>query len=641
MVKRKIYLDNVPLEKAYENFFSKINDLDINLEPENVKVENSLDCITAEPVFARLSSPHYHASAMDGVTVRSKDTYGAMETAPKTLKLKEQYMPIDTGQPLPDGFDAVIMIEDIHQVDEQTIEINSAAAPWQHVRAMGEDIVATELIIPVNHRIRPEDIAAMLAGGIWEVKVRRKPVVAVIPTGSELVQPGETPSPGKIIEFNSRFFSGLIAKWGGEPRPQNIVKDEYELIKAALLSVIDKSDVVLINAGSSAGSRDYTSAVVEELGELLVHGIAVKPGKPTVLGLVNNKPVVGVPGYPVAAFFVLDLLVKPLIYRLQGIPVPERRRVETLMSRRVVSSFKSEEYLRVKVGQVGDKLIATPLPRGSGVITSLVRADGYVRIPQLKEGLETGEKVQVDLVKDLEEIKNTVVSIGSHDLTQDIIANILRINSPETSLSSAHVGSMGGLMALRRNETHIAGSHLLDEKTGEYNVPYIKRLLPDRALVLINLVYRQQGLIVLQGNTKKIKGLEDLTREDISFVNRQKGAGTRILLDYRLNSMKMNFQDIKGYEREEYSHLSVAAAVASGTADAGLGVLAAAKALDLDFIPLAEERYDLIIPAEFMETEKIQKLLEVIRSDKFKGEVKKLGGYDVKETGKVIWKSNY
>ena len=641
MVKRKIYLDNVPLEKAYENFFSKINDLDINLEPENVKVENSLDCITAEPVFARLSSPHYHASAMDGVTVRSKDTYGAMETAPKTLKLKEQYMPIDTGQPLPDGFDAVIMIEDIHQVDEQTIEINSAAAPWQHVRAMGEDIVATELIIPVNHRIRPEDIAAMLAGGIWEVKVRRKPVVAVIPTGSELVQPGEAPSPGKIIEFNSRFFSGLITKWGGESRPQNIVKDEYELIKAALLSVIDKSDVVLINAGSSAGSRDYTSAVVEELGELLVHGIAVKPGKPTVLGLVNNKPVVGVPGYPVAAFFVLDLLVKPLIYRLQGIPVPERRRVETLMSRRVVSSFKSEEYLRVKVGQVGDKLIATPLPRGSGVITSLVRADGYVRIPQLKEGLETGEKVQVDLVKDLEEIKNTVVSIGSHDLTQDIIANILRINSPETSLSSAHVGSMGGLMALRRNETHIAGSHLLDEKTGEYNVPYIKRLLPDRALVLINLVYRQQGLIVLQGNTKKIKGLEDLTREDISFVNRQKGAGTRILLDYRLNSMKMNFQDIKGYEREEYSHLSVAAAVASGTADAGLGVLAAAKALDLDFIPLAEERYDLIIPAEFMETEKIQKLLEVIRSDKFKGEVRKLGGYDVKETGKVLWKSNY
>ena len=641
MVKRKIYLDNVPLEKAYENFFSKINDLDINLEPENVKVENSLDCITAEPVFARLSSPHYHASAMDGVTVWSKDTYGAMETAPKTLKLKEQYIPIDTGQPLPDGFDAVIMIEDIHQVDEQTIEINSAAAPWQHVRVMGEDIVATELIIPVNHRIRPEDIAAMLAGGIWEVKVRRKPVVAVIPTGSELVQPGEAPSPGKIIEFNSRFFSGLIAKWGGEPRPQNIVKDEYELIKAALLSVIDKSDVVLINAGSSAGSRDYTSAVVEELGELLVHGIAVKPGKPTVLGLVNNKPVVGVPGYPVAAFFVLDLLVKPLIYRLQGIPVPERRRVETLMSRRVVSSFKSEEYLRVKVGQVGDKLIATPLPRGSGVITSLVRADGYVRIPQLKEGLETGEKVQVDLVKDLEEIKNTVVSIGSHDLTQDIIANILRINSPETSLSSAHVGSMGGLMALRRKETHIAGSHLLDEKTGEYNVPYIKRLLPDRALVLINLVYRQQGLIVLQGNTKKIKGLEDLTREDISFVNRQKGAGTRILLDYRLNSMKMNFQDIKGYEREEYSHLSVAAAVASGTADAGLGVLAAAKALDLDFIPLAEERYDLIIPAEFMETEKIQKLLEVIRSDKFKGEVKKLGGYDVKETGKVLWKSNY
>ncbi len=640
MVKRKIYLDNIPLEKAQDKFFSKINELDISLEPETILVENSLDRITAEPVFARLSSPHYHASAMDGVAVQSKDTYGAMETAPKALKLKEQYIPIDTGQPLPDGFDAVIMIEDIHQVEKDTIEINSAAAPWQHVRAMGEDIVATELIIPANHRIRPEDIAAMLAGGIWEVRVRKKPVVAVIPTGSELVQPGETPPPGKIVEFNSRFFSGLILRWGGEPRPQDIVKDEYGIIKEALLEVIEKCDVVLINAGSSAGSRDYTSAVVEELGELLVHGIAVKPGKPTVLGLVNNTPVVGVPGYPVAAFFVLDLLVKPLIYKLQGMPVPERKQVETIMSRRVVSSFKSQEYLRVKVGQVGDKLIATPLPRGSGVITSLVRADGYVCIPQLKEGLEIGEKVQVELVKDLEEIKNTVVSIGSHDLTLDIIANVLRTNSPKTSLSSAHTGSMGGLMALRRGETHIAGSHLLDEKTGEYNVPYIKRFLPHREVILVNLVYRQQGLIVLQGNPKKIKGLEDLTREDISFVNRQKGAGTRILLDYRLRGMELNSREIKGYEREEYSHLSVAAAVASGTADAGLGVLAAARALDMDFIPLAEERYDLIIPVEFMEMEKIQKLLKVIRSDNFKSQVINLGGYDVKETGEVLWQSN-
>lgn len=640
MVKRKIYLDNISLEEAQDNFFNMIKEAGHKPEPETIPVEDSLDRITAEAVFARLSSPHYHASAMDGVAVRSKETYGAMETSPKALKIYDQYLPVDTGQPLPPGFDAVIMIEDIHQADEKTIEITSAAAPWQHVRPMGEDIVATELIIPVNHLIGPEDIGAMLAGGIWQVKVRKKPVVTIIPTGSELVQPGEVPAVGKIIEFNSRFFSGLVTRWGGEACPHDIVKDEYELIKKALLSAVEKSDLVIINAGSSAGSRDYTSAIIEEVGKLLAHGLAIKPGKPTVLGMVNKKPVVGVPGYPVSAFFVMDLVVKPLLYELQSLPVPERPRIKAVMSRKVVSSFKAQEFLRVKLGQVGEKMIATPLARGAGVITSLVKADGFVRVPQLKEGLETGEEVQVELVKDLKEIKNTVVSIGSHDLTLDIIANLLRLNYPEVSLSSAHVGSMGGLMALRRGETHLAGSHLLDEKTGEYNIPFIKRLLPGREVVLINLVYREQGLILPSGNPKKIESLEDLVSKDVSFVNRQKGAGTRLLLDYHLNRIKVNSRDIKGYDREEYSHLAVAAAVASGGADVGMGVLAAAKALGLDFLPLAEERYDIIIPQEFLDKDIIVKFLEVVRSDYFKREVKKLGGYDTRDTGETFWKSS-
>jgi len=640
LVKRKIYLDNISLEEAQDNFFNRIKEAGLKPEPETIPVEDSLDRITAEAVFARLSSPHYHASAMDGVAVRSKDTYGAMETSPKALKINDQYLPVDTGHPLPPGFDAVIMIEDIHQVDEETIEITAAAAPWQHVRPMGEDIVATELIIPVNHLIGPEDIGAMLAGGIWQVKVRKKPVVTIIPTGSELVQPGEVPAGGKIIEFNSRFFSGLVTRWGGEAHPHDIVKDEYELIKKALLSAVEKSDLVIINAGSSAGSRDYTSAIIEEVGELLAHGLAIKPGKPTVLGMVNKKPVVGVPGYPVSAFFVMDLVVKPLLYELQSLPVPERPRIKAVMSRRVVSSFKAQEFLRVKLGQVGEKMIATPLARGAGVITSLVRADGFVRVPQLKEGLETGEEVQVELVKDLKEIKKTVVSIGSHDLTLDIIANLLRLNYPEVSLSSAHVGSMGGLMALRRGETHLAGSHLLDEKTGEYNIPFIKRLLPNREVVLINLVYREQGLILPPGNPKKIESLEDLVSKDVIFVNRQKGAGTRLLLDYHLNRIKANSRDIKGYDREEYSHLAVAAAVASGGADVGMGVLAAAKALDLEFLPLAEERYDIIIPQEYLDEDIIVKLLEIVRSDDFKREVKKLGGYDTRDTGETFWKSS-
>jgi putative molybdopterin biosynthesis protein len=416
----------------------------------------------------------------------------------------------------------------------------------------------------------------------------------------------------------------------------NKVEDDYDMIKTRLQEALSLADVVIVNAGSSAGTEDFTSSVISELGNLLVHGVAIRPGKPVIMGIIDDKPVIGIPGYSVSAALAMNLFVKPLLYRMQDIPMPIADKLSAAMARRVVSNIGTEEFLRVKLGCIGAKITASPLSRGAGVIMSLVRADGIVRIPALKEGLEAVETVEVELFRSKEEIQNTIVIIGSHDVTIDILANELKKHYPELNLSSAHVGSMGGIMALKRHEAHMAGMHLLDENTGEYNVSYIRKYLADRDIVLVNLIYRQQGLMVAKGNPKDIKGIEDLKRQDVLFINRQRGAGTRLLLDLKLKHLGIKPEEINGYDREEYTHMAVAAAVAGGSADAGLGILAAANALNLDFIPVSPERYDLAIPREYFDLDSIQKMLRVINTDDFKQKVEQLGGYDTSKTGSVI-----
>ncbi|MCL2766636.1 MAG: molybdopterin biosynthesis protein, partial [Peptococcaceae bacterium] len=440
---------------------------------------------------------------------------------------------------------------------------------------------------------------------------------------------------GNIIEFNSRIFAGMVNQWGGEPIRWEITADNKDSLHKAISAALQKADVVLVNAGSSAGSEDYTAGVIQELGKVLVHGVAIKPGKPVVLGEIQGKPVIGLPGYPVSSYLIMEMFVQPLIMSKIGQVPPEKERIQATVSRKMVSSLGVEEFVRVKLGQVGDNIIATPISRGAGVLTSLIRADGIIRVPSLSEGYNTGESAPVELIRPLKEIKNTTVIIGSHDITLDVLANYLRIKYPASSLSSAHVGSMGGLSAIMRGEAHCAGMHLLDEESGVYNVTYIKKLLPGRKIALMNLVYREQGLIVAPGNTKNIRGLEDLLNPGISYVNRQRGSGTRLLLDYELAKRGLDPEQIQGYEHEEFTHMAVAVAVKTGSADAGLGILAAARALGLDFIPIGEECYDLCIPEEFMETSHITRLMEIIKLENFKKEVINLGGYDLRDSGKV------
>ena len=653
---REVYLEGTPLAEALEKWLEKIESEGAGrpLSGETIRVKDSLGRITAEAVIAKISSPFYHSSAMDGYAVRFAETFGASETNPKRLLIGEQVVYVDTGDPLPDGFNAVIMIEDINVIKTKSkeqraesnelrtqnefIEIIAPATPWQNVRVIGEDIVATELILSENYIIRPVDLGAMLAGGHTEVMVRRKPKVVIIPTGTEIVEPGTELKRGDIIEYNSRILSGLVSEWGGEPVRFRIVPDRFDEIKKAILDSLDMGDLVVVNAGASAGSEDFTAAAIRELGEVMLHGVNIKPGKPVILGWVKGKPVLGIPGYPVSAYITFQLFAKPLIYKWQGIEAEEPPKIRAKLSRQLASALGHEEFVRVKVGKVGQNFIATPVSRGAGVLMSLVRADGFIRIPAMSEGIGTGTEIDVDLIRTPTDIENTIVCIGSHDNALDLLANVLKKRYPRLSFSSAHVGSMGGLMALKRGEAHLAGTHLLDEETGEYNIPFITKLLTDKGIVLMNLVYREQGLLVLKGNPKNIRGFQDLARNDVVFVNRQTGAGTRLLTDKCLREIGIKPGDVKGYEREEYTHMGVASAVLTGVADTGLAILASARALGLDFIPVTKERYDLAILKEFFPSEMIQRLVKIIREDgEFKEMVKSLGGYDISDMGKVMY----
>ena len=636
--KRSYYLVDMPLEEASARFFGSLQRAGA-LSPmpgEPVALDQALGRVTAAPVWAKTSSPHYHAAAMDGIAVRARDTLRATETSPVRLRVEEQAVWVDTGDPVPDGFDAVIMLEHTHHLEDGRIEIMSSVAPWQHVRPMGEDIVATELVLPEGHVLRPQDLGAIAGCGLTEVTARRKPTVAIVPTGSELVQPGQPLKPGSIIEYNSLMLAAQTSQWGGDPVRLPSQPDDRDVLRATLWDALEKHDVVVINAGSSAGSEDFTAPVVRDLGELLVHGIAIRPGHPVVLGIARGKPVLGIPGYPASAVVTSELLLRPLLERYLGLPAAIRPEIEATMTRKVLSPAGEDEFLRVKLGKVGNKTVATPLQRGAGVIMSLVRADGLAVIPRFSEGMDAGSPVKVQLLRSPEEIEQTIVALGSHDMTLDLLASNLRRRYPGRSLSSSNVGSLGGLIGLKRGEAHLAGTHLLDNTTGEYNAPFIRRYNQGQEIVLVNLAHRVQGLIIQKGNPRGVESLADLPRDGVRFVNRQRGSGTRVLLDYKLGELRIAPEDIEGYDREEFTHLAVAADVAGGSCDVGLGVLAAAKALGLDFVPLLTERYDLAIPRGYYESPLLAPLLERIRDDGFQEEVAALGGYDVSEMGAVV-----
>jgi len=659
----RIYVEATPLPQACSRFAALVDPKPLGAEA--VASETTCGRVTAGLVLAELSSPHYHAAAMDGYALRAVDTYGAAERTPVRLPVAGGVLAtggaehpaaptairVDTGDLLPAGCDAVVPLEDAILV-EATIELQAAVHPWQHVRVQGEDIVAGQVLFGQNHRLGPADAGLLLAAGVRTIKVWRRPVVTFIPTGDEVVSPlADRPAPGQIIETNGTVARLALESWGATVHLLPPVPDDPRLIGEALDRALATSDLVLIGAGSSAGRGDFTARVIAERGQVAVHGVAVRPGKPVVLGVARPagaaspaKPVVGLPGYPVSSALALDLFVRPLIFAWQGQAPPEPERLAARLGRPVPSPIGVDEFVRVKVGLIGRAVagdparhIAVPLPRGAGLLSALSQADGTVLVPASREGFDAGATVTVTLIRPRAAIDRALLVTGSHDLLLDLLSSRLAARDPSLALSTGRVGSTGGLLALRDGLCHLAGAHLLDEETGEYNASWVRRLLPGRQVRLLTLAWRQQGLMLRPGNPKKIGGIEDLFRPGVVFINRQRGSGTRVLLDYLLRRGGLKATDITGYDREEGSHLGVASAVVSGAADAGLGLQAAAGALGLEFVPVAEERYDLAFLPELDADPRLVLLREILAADpEFRGAAMSLGGYDLRDTGKEV-----
>ena len=686
-----VYLHDIPLSEAQSKLEEALKAAGRHglLGTEWIPLdENAVGRVLAEPIWAKISSPHYHAAAMDGFAVRSANTAGAKLNAPLVITCEgkngfKAVSYVDTGDPLPVWSDAVIPIEHVEGLDEHqqlsqqfrhpnAIRIRASVAPWSHIRTVGEDMVATQLVLPSGQGLRPVDLGAIAACGHATICVARRPRVAIIPTGTELVPVGNPVKPGDIIEFNSLVLASQVNTWGGKATRFQFIPDDIDAIREGVLKAAMEHDLILLIAGSSAGSEDFSALVVDSVGEILVHGVAVRPGHPVILGMVDhlkisedqqeesssatstanisglinsqlqseeltNKtkiPIIGVPGYPVSAALTGEIFVAPMLARWLGKKPEKPMTINAQLTRKVTSPPGDDDYLRVAVGKVGDKLLAAPLSRGSGVITSLVRADGIVVIPAGTQGLSAGESVAVRLYRTLTDLENTIFAIGSHDMTLDLLAQHLAMH--QRRFVSANVGSQAGLMALRRGEAHLAGAHLLDPETGTYNLSYIRQYLPGIPVKVVALVDRQQGLLVLKNNPKGIKDLQDLTRPEITFINRQYGAGTRVLLDYHMRLLGIAPEGIKGYNQEEYTHLAVAAAISSGRADCGLGIAAAANALDLDFIPLFQEHYELVIPKEFFDGALLTPLFDVVNDTSFRQAVSKLPGYDISRMGTQI-----
>ena len=668
----KTYVDAMPLAEA-RSCFEALLDLR-PLGPETIATPEAHGRVTAGVILAEISSPHYHASAMDGYALRAETTYGASERGPARLEVASAAgrpdpgpyaIRVDTGDPLPTGCDAVVPLEEAIGVgspgagEPTLIELRAAVYPWRHVRVQGEDIVAGQVLFGRNHRLDPADIGLLLAAGVFEARVWRRPVVTFIPTGDEIVsplalgRPGHlTLRPGDIIETNGVVARLTLEDWGALVHLCPPVADDPVLIGRALDEALQTSDLVCVGAGSSAGRGDFTARIVAERGRVAVHGVAVRPGKPVVLGVVRGKPVIGLPGYPVSSALALHLFVRPIIVAWQGQSPPEAERIEARLGRTIPSPLGVDEFVRVKVGRLGPAggtatptaigdlgprtpYVAVALPRGAGLLSSLSQADGVVCVPAAREGLDAGEIVSVALSRRRALIDRALLITGSHDLLLDLLSSRMAARDPSLSLSIGRAGSAGGLLALRDGLCHLAGTHLLDEATGDYNLSWVARLLPGRPVRLLTLAWRRQGLMVRPGNPKSIHDLGGLVGSGVTFINRQRGSGTRVLLDYLLKRAGLDPSGIAGYDREEGSHLGVASAVASGAADAGMGILAAARALGLDFIPVAEERYDLAFLPELEGDPRMRLIREIVADDlEFRAAALGLGGYDLRDTGK-------
>ncbi|MCS7385367.1 MAG: molybdopterin biosynthesis protein [archaeon GB-1867-005] len=656
---RKIFHKLITIEEAL-----KLIKKHVNLSPVGVEEVDLLKAhgrVLAEDIIAKVDLPPFDRSEMDGYAVIAGDTYDADEDSPVKLKVigkieagdepkiaveKGCAIEISTGAPIPPGANAVVMVEYTRQIGN-TVEIFKPVAVGAHIVHAGSDLMIGEKILRKGTILTPREIGVIAAVGIDKVRVYKKPKIAIISTGSELVTPGASLPPYKVYDVNTYSIAAGVNEAGGEPIAVGIVSDNISEIRKTIENAIKKFDLVIISGGTSAGVGDLVYKVLNELGKpgIIVHGLKVKPGKPTVISVVNNKLIIGLPGWPVSALIIFNLIAKPVIRALAGLPEEEEKIFKVKVATRIRPARGRVNLIPVSI-TINEKgeMIAYPLIHHSGAIATLTKADGYIIIKENVELLEAGEEVQMKLLSSKIQPPNLTI-IGSHCPALDRLIELLEEEHKIKKIRLISVGSLAGLMAVRNGEADIAGIHLLDEETLTYNIPLLTKYNVNNA-VLIRGYIREQGLIVRKGNPTNIRSLEDLLREDVKFINRNMGSGTRVLIDYELKKMAEKIgksieeikTKIKGYNIEAKTHSAVALAVLMGRADVGVAIRSIAMMYGLEFMPLKEEHFDFLVNKKALNKISVQAFIKALKSSKFKEKLLEIGMKAPPDMGEIIWK---
>ena len=596
---------------------------------------------------------------MDGFAVNAEDTFNSDEQHPVQLQVtanveagdstsrkihRKESVEIATGAPMPIGANAVVMVEYTKRIENE-VQIFKPVSLGENVTPAGSDIMTGELLLRKSQVIGPREIGLLAAAGIDKVQVFSKPRVAIFSSGNELIRSGEKLDFAKLHDINGPTVSAGVIECGGTPRFYGILPDDYTIIKQKLQSALEEADIMITSGSTSSGPGDLIYKVAEELGKpgIIVHGLSLKPGKPVVVSIAGNKPIFGLPGYPTSALMIFHILVAPAIRRLAGLSESKTATIQAIIPMKFFKARGRRELLPVQlISQPDGRYSAYPMQSGSGAVSSFSLADGFIDLPESQEFLEEGEAIEVELFgKTL--IPPSLVVIGSHCVGIDILFAIMRDRNPSFLGRTINVGSVGGFHASKRGEADIAGVHLIDEK-GEYNLSYMQTYGVEASTILVRGYDREQGLIVAQGNPKNIKGFEDLLRKDVTFINRNRGSGTRLLIDKYLAQLAHSKKtkpselaaQIQGYTHEAKSHSAVAAAIRNHRADVGFGIRSVAS--ELDFMKTDNEHYDFLIPKSREDKESVRQFIQILGSSEFSQALRKASGLRTNDqTGQIIF----
>ncbi len=627
MVRKDIYLEKRSLEDALFIWEKKLDEIKVSklLKDEEI---TSLDCagrIASREVNAKKCSPSQNVSAVDGFAVKVEDTFGCDINNPKFLKIGIDAKYVNTGEPIKASFNAVVMVEDV-EIEKDKIRILKPLSFYENVRTVGEDIVTMDVLVRANEKILPQHIGALIQGGVDKVHVKELPRVLIIPTGEEIIKPFEEIQSFEFYDSNSYMIKEMLNEWHASSFIYGILPNDEKRIKEVLEENYDNYHLFIILGGSAKGSKDLIPNIIKSTGELIVHGVSIQPGKPIALGLFRGKPIIGMPGYPVSSFVDARIFLKTAIEKMQRTYRKEFQCVKAILKRPMPSEIGTREYIRVKLTSFNNNMVAVPIKGGASPISSVSNADGILTIPENLEGFEEGTEADVELLVEKEDIEKQILFIGSNDPVLEKAFNIFNMEYAPYHFGVISSGSLGGLLSLERSECQLTATHLFDESSRIYNDPFIRKVV-NRDIIVYKFLKREQGLILRREDTKRIKSIEDIAKHNVVFVNRQKGSGTRVFLDYILKEKGIDTNLINGYENEEFTHIAVANAVKEGIADCGMGIRYVADIFDLGFIPIQEEDYDLVFAKDFYFSENGKALIKIIESKKFQNFISKLKGY--------------